>query len=117
MPIECPEIDLTHDLTRRAHERQPWAPRDDCGAYRHVEPPMTALRAPCVPNGDHALRLALVRHLSREDLCRWPSEERKKRLPELLKRSEQTGIACGEHIEGNGAVAFKRASAMALKAL
>jgi hypothetical protein len=30
-------------------------------------------------------------------------KERKKQLSKLLKRSEQTGIAYGEHVEGNDA--------------
>jgi ATP-dependent DNA ligase len=31
------------------------------------------------------------------------TKERKKQLSKLLKRSEQTGIAYGEHVEGNDA--------------
>jgi ATP-dependent DNA ligase len=55
--------------------------------------------------------------LSGEDLRPFPLEERKKRLSRLLKRSKQTGIAYSEHIEGNGAVAFKRACAMGLEGI
>ena len=60
MTIERAEIYLTNDTTSGAEEGEPRTPRYDRGAYREVEPKVTAFRSPCVPYGDDALGLALV---------------------------------------------------------
>jgi len=55
--------------------------------------------------------------LDGEDLRGLPLVERKARLAKLLKQFRQQGIACAEHIGGDGAAAFRSACAMGLEGI